>query len=66
MAFRDREWCIAALDAAKARIAELQAKVAGHIASDEFDAARMLLTDLADAFADANHIANTFADKFGG
>lgn len=66
MAYRDRDWFIKALEAAKARVSALQAKIDGHIEGDEFDAAKMLLTDLADALADANNTANQFADKFGG
>lgn len=66
MAYRDRGWFIQALDRVKARVAGLQARINLHIESDEFDAAKMLLTDLADALTDANHVANQFADKFGG
>lgn len=66
MAFRDREWFIQALERAKARVVALQAKIDGHIQAEEFDAAKTLLTDFADALADANSIANQFADKFGG
>lgn len=66
MAYRDRDWFIQALEAAKDRVAALQVKIANHIEADEFDAAKMLLTALADALTDANSTANQFADKFGG
>lgn len=66
MAYRDRDWFLNALHAAKCRVKDLNTRIAGHIASDEFDAARMLLTDFADALTDANETANQFADKFGG
>lgn len=66
MAFRDREWFIQALEQAKKRVAALQAKIDGHIAAEEFDAAKLLLNDFADALTNANSIANQFADKFGG
>lgn len=66
MAFRDREWFIKGLETAKARVGLLQARISAHIAADEFDSAKLLLTDLADALTDANQVANLFAEKFGG
>lgn len=66
MAYRDREWHIRAMERAKARVIELQARINAFIEGEEFDAAKMLLTDLADALTDANYVANQFADKFGG
>ena len=66
MSYRDREWYIYALKLAKNRVSTVRSKIDNHIKHDEFDAAKMFLTDLADALSDANSIANQFADKFGG
>lgn len=66
MAYRDRGWYIQALERAKGRVTDLQTRVNTFIEDEEFDAAKMLLTDLADALTDANHVANQFAEKFGG
>lgn len=66
MAYRDKQWFSNALEAARARVALLQARINAHIQSDEFDSAKMLLTDFADALTDANYVANQFADKFSG
>lgn len=66
MAYRDRDWFVNALYAAKSRVKDLSTRIDGHIKTDEFDAAKMLLPDFANALTDANETANQFADKFGG
>ncbi len=63
MAYRDSDWFKNALYQARCRIRDLQARIARHIESDEFDAAKLLLPDLSDALSNANKIANQFADK---
>lgn len=65
MAFRDKQWYMAAIEQARKNVEQRQSVLERHIASADYSLAAMACDDLKSALLSLNNLENQLADKEG-